>query len=122
MGRGGVGAGVVVAGGNTEVVFETGVVVGGADVVGISAEQEVTVWAENRELLIYYVNTWMKCDSACPLTVVTLDALADKSLNEHVPQCLIDESVFNDICTLARIAGVQVYFCYMRRHSNSFGI
>lgn len=56
MGRGGVGAGVVVAGGETEVVFVTGVVVsvvvGGADVMGISAEQEVTVWGENRELLI----------------------------------------------------------------------
>lgn len=50
------GVGVVVAGGETEVVFVTGVVVGvtvgGADVMGISAEQEVTVWGENRELLI----------------------------------------------------------------------
>lgn len=52
VGRGGVGVGVVVAGGVTEVVFATGVVVGGADVTGISAEQEVTVWGENRELLI----------------------------------------------------------------------
>lgn len=54
MGRGGVGVGVV--GGETEVMFVTGVVVsvvvGGADVDGVSAEQEVTVWGENRELLI----------------------------------------------------------------------
>lgn len=56
MGRGGVGDGVVVAGGETEVVFVTGVavgvMVGGGEVMGISAEQEVTVWVENRELLI----------------------------------------------------------------------
>lgn len=56
MGIGGVGVGAVVTGGETEVVFVTGVVVGvvvgGADVMGVSAEQEVTVWGENRELLI----------------------------------------------------------------------
>lgn len=64
----------------------------------------------------------MKCASAFALTVVTLAVVADKSLNENVPQCLIDNRVSDDICTLARIAGVQAYFCYRRRHSNSFGI
>lgn len=64
----------------------------------------------------------MKRASACALTVVTFAVVADKSLNEHVPQCLIDQSVFDDIGTLARIAGVQANFCYLRRYSNSFGI
>lgn len=56
------------------------------------------------------------------LTIVTLGAVGDKSLNGHIPQRLIDRLVlgFDNFGTLARVAGVQANIYYVRLHYNSF--
>lgn len=56
------------------------------------------------------------------LTFVTLCAVGDKSLNEHIPHCLIDQNVFDYFVALARVAGVQTNSIYVGLHGRIFHI
>lgn len=58
----------------------------------------------------------MSREASSVLTVFTLAAVTDKSLYEHVPQCLIDKVRLDHLFTLARVAGVHAYICNVRLH------
>lgn len=64
----------------------------------------------------------MRCDAASPLTVLTLAVVTDKSLYEHIPQCLINRLSFDCVLTPARVAGVQVYILNVRLNSYGSGV
>lgn len=64
----------------------------------------------------------MRCDAASLLTLLTLAAIIDESLNEHVEQCLIDRNVLEHVVAFAGVAGVQANVCDVRLHSRSLGV
>lgn len=61
------------------------------------------------------------CGRMHALTFVTLGVVGDKSLNDHIPQRLIDRLVcgFDYFGTLARVAGVQANIHNVRLHYHS---
>lgn len=53
------------------------------------------------------------------LTAFTLASI-DKSLYEHIPQCLTDRVLFKCFFTLARVAGANAHICNTRLYDNRF--